>query len=121
MCVCFKALEAVHKQVSSYDLLPLWQVVLKTFSGMVYEPWIHKLLLIQWAVWLSEHHYEEILLLLLQVNHKVCNAKDNHFTVLEQDRKTLPFTWQSKDSVKTSVFIEVVWPLAIITYSAMFI
>lgn len=68
----FLALEAVCKQVPSYDLVPLWQVVLKTFGGTVYEPWIHKLLLIQWAVWLSECHYEGILHLLLQVNHKVC-------------------------------------------------
>lgn len=68
----FLALEAVRKQVPSYDLVPLWQVVLKTFGGTVHEAWIHKLLLIQWAVWLSECYYEGILHLLLQVNHRVC-------------------------------------------------
>lgn len=106
----FVALEAVRKQAPSLDLVPLWQVVLKTFGGTAHEPWIHKLLLIQWAVWLSEHHYEEILHLLLQVNHKVCtgNAEDNLLMALEQDRKTLPFTWHIKDSVQRSMFNKVV-------------
>ncbi|MCJ8746994.1 hypothetical protein PDJAM_G00148260 [Pangasius djambal] len=74
--ILIRALEAVRKQVPSYDLVPLWQAVLKTFSGTVYEPWIHKLLLIQWAVWLSERHYEGILHLLLQVNHKSTPSGD---------------------------------------------
>lgn len=74
--LCFSALEAVREQVLSYDLVSLWQSVLKTFSGTDYEPWIYKLLLIQWAVWLSEKHYEEMHLLPL-VNHKVCNFKYN--------------------------------------------
>ncbi|XP_060763285.1 Fanconi anemia group G protein [Neoarius graeffei] len=74
--ILIRALEAVCKQVPSYDLVPLWQVVLKTFGGTVYEPWIHKLLLIQWAVWLSECHYEGILHLLLQVNHKSAPSGD---------------------------------------------
>ncbi|KAK3538816.1 hypothetical protein QTP86_015943 [Hemibagrus guttatus] len=68
--ILIRALEAVRKQVPEYDLVPLWHAVLKTFSGMVHEPWIHKLVLIQWAVWLSEERYEEILHLLLEVNHK---------------------------------------------------
>ncbi|XP_027018645.2 Fanconi anemia group G protein [Tachysurus fulvidraco] len=68
--ILVRALEAVCKQVPSYDLAPLWHAVLRTFGGTVYEPWIQKLLLVQWAVWLSEGHYEEILHLLLQVNHK---------------------------------------------------
>ncbi|XP_053466681.1 Fanconi anemia group G protein isoform X1 [Ictalurus furcatus] len=68
--ILIRALEAVRKQVPSYDLVPLWQVVLKTFGGTVHETWIHKLLLIQWAVWLSECYYEGILHLLLQVNHR---------------------------------------------------
>ncbi|GAA6069031.1 Fanconi anemia group G protein, partial [Tachysurus ichikawai] len=68
--ILVRALEAVCKQVPSYDLVPLWHAVLRTFGGTVYEPWIQKLLLVQWAVWLSEGRYEEILHLLLQVNHK---------------------------------------------------
>lgn len=88
----FLALEAVCKQVPSYDLVPLWQVVLKTFGSTVYEPWIHKLLLIQWAVWLSECHYEGILHLLLQVNQKVCIfyffVKYVKITVLQHLSKT---------------------------------
>lgn len=95
----FSALEAVHKQVPSCDLVPLWQVVLEAFCGTVHEPWIHKLLLIQWAVWLSERHYGEILDLLLQVNHKVCNVEDNHLTAFEQDRKSLVFKREIRDSV----------------------
>lgn len=71
----FLVLDAVHKQVPGHDLVPLWHVVLKTFCGTVYEPWVHKLLLIQWAVWLSEQHYEEILHLLQQVTHKVSNDR----------------------------------------------
>ncbi|XP_058230863.1 Fanconi anemia group G protein isoform X1 [Hemibagrus wyckioides] len=70
--ILIRALEAVHKprQVPDYDLVLLWHAVLKIFSGTVHEPWIHKLLLIQWAVWLSEQRYEEILHLFLEVNHK---------------------------------------------------
>ncbi|KAI5088400.1 Fanconi anemia group G protein [Silurus meridionalis] len=71
-----QALEAVHKQVPSYDLVALWQAVLKTFGGMAYEPWIHKLLLIQWAVWLSERNYDGVLDLLLHVNHKSTSSGD---------------------------------------------
>lgn len=117
----FLALEAVCKQVPSYDLVPLWQVVLKTFGGTVYEPWIYKLLLIQWAVWLSECNYEGILHLLLPVNHRVCIVKDNHLMAFEQDRRTLPFKCKIKDSVKRSMFNKVVCPLAMITYITLFI
>ncbi|XP_017307486.1 Fanconi anemia group G protein isoform X1 [Ictalurus punctatus] len=72
--ILIRALEAVRKQVPTYDLVPLWEVVLKTFGGTVHEAWIHKLLLIQWAVWLSECYYEGILHLLLQVNHRKPNT-----------------------------------------------
>ncbi|KAI5613070.1 Fanconi anemia group G protein [Silurus asotus] len=74
--ILIRALEAVHKQVPSYDLVALWQAVLKTFGGMAYEPWIHKLLLIQWAVWLSERNYDGVLDLLLHVNHKSTSSGD---------------------------------------------
>ncbi|KAI4889367.1 hypothetical protein NFI96_034057 [Prochilodus magdalenae] len=63
-----RALEAVGAPVSRTDLGTLWQVVLKTFGGTEHQPYIHKLLLIQWAIWLSECHFEGILQLLQQTN-----------------------------------------------------
>ncbi|XP_036454505.1 Fanconi anemia group G protein [Colossoma macropomum] len=65
-----RALEAVGAQVSKTDLDTLLQAVLKTFGGTVYQPCIHKLLLIQWAIWLSEGQFESILHLIQQINPK---------------------------------------------------
>lgn len=67
----FLALEAVGTQVPTSDLAKLWQVVLTAFDGTEFEAWIHKLLLVQWTLWLSECQFEEILHLLVFVNHKV--------------------------------------------------
>ncbi|XP_026787199.3 Fanconi anemia group G protein [Pangasianodon hypophthalmus] len=96
--ILVRALEAVHKQVPSYDLVQLWQVVLKTFGGTVYEPWIHKLLLIQWAVWLSERRYEGILHLLLQVNHKSTPSGD-----LLAETRNLTFSIEEDASLLTAL------------------
>ncbi|XP_062874311.1 Fanconi anemia group G protein [Trichomycterus rosablanca] len=65
-----RALEAVGTQEPTSDLVTLWQVVVPTFRGTEYEPWIHKLLLVQWALWLSEGQFEKILHLLVLINHK---------------------------------------------------
>ncbi|KAL7836497.1 hypothetical protein AOLI_G00277810 [Acnodon oligacanthus] len=65
-----RALEAVGAQVSKTELGTLLQAVLKTFGGTVYQPYIHKLLLVQWAIWLSECQFDGILHLLQQINPK---------------------------------------------------
>lgn len=69
---CFSvALEAAGSQVSSSDPVQLWEAVLQTFGTSVYVPYVHKLLLIQWILWLMQWQLERVLTLLTQTNHKV--------------------------------------------------
>ncbi|XP_076854740.1 Fanconi anemia group G protein [Brachyhypopomus gauderio] len=75
-CSLIRALEAVGSREQRSDLVTLWQVVLETFNGTVHQAWIHKLLLIQWAVWLSECQFERILRLLQQINPKITPSGD---------------------------------------------
>ncbi|XP_051979989.1 chaperone protein DnaJ-like [Xyrauchen texanus] len=65
-----RALEAVGPQVPTSDPVMLWQVVLQTFGTSVYVPYVHKLLLIQWMLWLMQCQLDNILALLKQTNNK---------------------------------------------------
>lgn len=65
------ALEAAGSQVSCCDPVKLWEAVLQTFGTSVYAPYVHRLLLIQWVLWLMHCQLERILTLLTQINHKV--------------------------------------------------
>ncbi|KAA0717311.1 hypothetical protein E1301_Tti012235 [Triplophysa tibetana] len=69
-CTLLRVLEAAGSQVLSSDPFKLWQVGLQTFDTSVYTPYLHKLLLIQWLLWLMEGQLERILTLLAQTNHK---------------------------------------------------
>ncbi|XP_056601041.1 Fanconi anemia group G protein isoform X2 [Triplophysa dalaica] len=69
-CTLLRVLEAAGSQVLSSDPFKLWQVGLQTFGTSVYAPYLHKLLLIQWMLWLMEGQLERILTLLAQTNHK---------------------------------------------------
>lgn len=69
---CFSvAVEAAGSQVSCTDPVKLWEAVLQTFGTSVYAPYVYKLLLIQWMLWLMHRQLERILALLTQTNHKV--------------------------------------------------
>lgn len=69
---CFSAaLEACGSQVSCSDPVQLWEAVLQTLGSSVYVPCVHKLLLIQWMLWLMQCQSERVLTLLMQTNHKV--------------------------------------------------
>ncbi|KAL1274868.1 hypothetical protein QQF64_027682 [Cirrhinus molitorella] len=65
-----RVLEAAGSQVSSSDPVRLWKAVLQTFGTSVYVPYVHKLLLIQWMLWLMQCQLEKVLTLLTQTNHK---------------------------------------------------
>ncbi|XP_016116607.1 Fanconi anemia group G protein-like [Sinocyclocheilus grahami] len=65
-----RALEAGGSQVSCSDPVQLWEAVLQTFGSSVYVPYVHKLLLIQWMLWLMQCQLEKVLTLLMQMNHK---------------------------------------------------
>ncbi|XP_057209676.1 Fanconi anemia group G protein isoform X2 [Triplophysa rosa] len=65
-----RVLEAAGSQVLSSGPFKLWQVGLQTFDTSVYAPYLHKLLLIQWMLWLMEGQLESIVTLLTQINHK---------------------------------------------------
>ncbi|KAK9974506.1 hypothetical protein ABG768_022596 [Culter alburnus] len=65
-----RALEAAGSQVSCCDPVKLWEAVLQTFGTSVYAPYVHRLLLIQWVLWLMHCQLERILTLLTQINHK---------------------------------------------------
>ncbi|XP_073697431.1 Fanconi anemia group G protein [Garra rufa] len=65
-----RALEAAGSQVSSSDPVQLWEAVLQTFGTSVYVPYVHKLLLIQWMLWLMQCQLERVLTLLTQTNRK---------------------------------------------------
>ncbi len=69
---CFSvALETAGSQVSGSDPVQLWEAVLQTFGSSVYVPYVHKLLLIQWMLWLMQCQLERVLTLLMQTDHKV--------------------------------------------------
>ncbi|KAF4113060.1 Fanconi anemia group G protein isoform X1 [Onychostoma macrolepis] len=65
-----RVLEAAGSQVSGSDTVQLWEAVLKTFGSSVYVPYVHKLLLIQWMLWLMQCQLERVLTLLMQTDHK---------------------------------------------------
>ncbi|XP_026106237.1 Fanconi anemia group G protein [Carassius auratus] len=65
-----RALEACGSQVSCSDPVQLWETVLQTFDASVFVPCVHKLLLIQWMLWLMQGQLERVLTLLMQTNHK---------------------------------------------------
>ncbi|KAI2664500.1 hypothetical protein H4Q32_002725 [Labeo rohita] len=65
-----RALEAAGSQVSSSDPVQLWEAVLQTFGTSVYVPYVHKLLLIQWILWLMQWHMEEDSLLMVAMTAK---------------------------------------------------
>uniref|UniRef100_A0A673K8H5 Fanconi anemia group G protein homolog n=1 Tax=Sinocyclocheilus rhinocerous TaxID=307959 RepID=A0A673K8H5_9TELE len=65
-----RALEAAGSQVSCSDPVQLWEAVLQTLGSSVYVPYVHKLLLIQWMLWLMQCQLERVLTLLMQTDHK---------------------------------------------------
>ncbi|XP_073716332.1 Fanconi anemia group G protein [Misgurnus anguillicaudatus] len=65
-----RALETAGSQVVSSDPCKLWQVGLQSFDTTVYVPYLHKLLLIQWMLWLMECQLDRILSLTTLTNHK---------------------------------------------------
>ncbi|XP_051543183.1 Fanconi anemia group G protein isoform X3 [Myxocyprinus asiaticus] len=68
--ILLRALDAVGSQVPTSDPVMLWQVVLQTFGTSVFVPYVHKLLLIQWMLWLMQCQLDKILALLKQTNNK---------------------------------------------------
>ncbi|XP_056314227.1 Fanconi anemia group G protein [Danio aesculapii] len=74
----FRALEAADCPVSSTEPVKLWEDVLRTFGCSVYLPYIHKLLLLQWMLWLMQGQLERVLTLLTQTDSKrECSAPVN--------------------------------------------
>uniref|UniRef100_A0A672T0C0 Fanconi anemia group G protein homolog n=1 Tax=Sinocyclocheilus grahami TaxID=75366 RepID=A0A672T0C0_SINGR len=65
-----RALEAAGSQVICSDPVQLWEAVLQTLGSSVYVPYVHKLLLIQWMLWLMQCQLERVLTLLMQTDHK---------------------------------------------------
>lgn len=65
-----RVLEAWGSQVSCFDPVQLWETVLHSFDASVFVPCVHKLLLIQWMLWLMQGQLERVLTLLMQTNHK---------------------------------------------------
>ncbi|XP_043094356.1 Fanconi anemia group G protein isoform X2 [Puntigrus tetrazona] len=65
-----RALEAAGSQVSCSDPVQLWEAVLQTLGSSVCVPYVHKLLLIQWMLWLMQCQLERVLALLMQTDHK---------------------------------------------------
>ncbi|XP_030622586.1 Fanconi anemia group G protein [Chanos chanos] len=61
--------EAVGCQVDSSEPGDVWLSVLRTVSDPVSVSSVHRLLLVQWALWLPGHQFERIHQLLVQVNH----------------------------------------------------
>lgn len=68
---CFSvSLEAAGSHVSCSDPVQLW-AVLQTLGSSVYVAYVHKLLLVQWMLWLMQCQLERVLTLLMQTDHKV--------------------------------------------------
>ncbi|XP_059403857.1 Fanconi anemia group G protein [Carassius carassius] len=65
-----RGLEACGSQVSCSDPVQLWETVLHSFGASVFVPCVHKLLLIQWMLWLMQGQLDRVLTLLMQTNHK---------------------------------------------------
>ncbi|XP_051519022.1 Fanconi anemia group G protein-like [Myxocyprinus asiaticus] len=95
-----RALDAVGSQIPTSDPVMLWQVVLQTFGTSVYLLYIHKLLLIQWMIWLMECQLDTILALLIQNNNK----KELLATVnLQTVIRNLALTMEEDSSLMTAM------------------
>ncbi|XP_066510647.1 Fanconi anemia group G protein homolog isoform X1 [Hoplias malabaricus] len=99
-----RALEAVGARGACSDPATLWQHVLKALGGTEFVPWIEKLLLIQWTIWLSESHLEGTLHLLQQIHstNKTSSAGDllaeiRHLTFSVQEDASLLVAVAAKD------------------------
>uniref|UniRef100_A0A8C1XBG0 FA complementation group G n=1 Tax=Cyprinus carpio TaxID=7962 RepID=A0A8C1XBG0_CYPCA len=73
ICVlCFPCLSVFlyhGSHVSCSDPVQLW-AVLQTLGSSVYVAYVHKLLLVQWMLWLMQCQLERALTLLMQTDHK---------------------------------------------------
>lgn len=92
----FRALEAADCPVSSTDPLNLWEDALRTFGCSVYLPYVHKLLLVQWMLWLLQGQLERLLTLLTQTDNKrECSAPVN----LQTETRNLPLRLEEDTSL----------------------
>ncbi|XP_028852484.1 Fanconi anemia group G protein isoform X2 [Denticeps clupeoides] len=78
-----RALEALGSQALTSDLVALWRLVLKTLSDAGFLACVHKLLCVQWALWLSSGHLQNIHCLLLIVTQgETRTPSDDLMTVI---------------------------------------
>ncbi|XP_067294492.1 Fanconi anemia group G protein [Pseudorasbora parva] len=87
-----RALEAAESQVSCSDPVKLWEAVLQTFGTSVCAPYLYKLLLIQWMLWLMHCQLERILTLLTQSNHT-----REHSAPVNLQTETRNLTWSMEE------------------------
>ncbi|XP_016368391.1 Fanconi anemia group G protein homolog [Sinocyclocheilus rhinocerous] len=95
-----RALEAGGSQVSCSDPVQLWEAVLQTFGSSVYVPYVHKLLLIQWMLWLMQCQLEKVLTLLMQTNHK---SEHSAPVDLQTETRNLALSMEEDSSLKVAM------------------
>lgn len=96
----FRALEAADCPVSSTEPVKLWEDALRTFGCSVYLPYVHKLLLLQWMLWLMQGQLERVLTLLTQIDSKrECSAPVN----LQTETRNLPLRLEEDTSLMVAM------------------
>uniref|UniRef100_A0A8C1F804 FA complementation group G n=1 Tax=Cyprinus carpio carpio TaxID=630221 RepID=A0A8C1F804_CYPCA len=95
-----RALEACGSQVSCSDPVQLWEAVLQTLGSSVYVPCVHKLLLIQWMLWLMQCQSERVLTLLMQTNHKREHSAPVN---LQTETRNLALSTEEDSSLKVAM------------------